>query len=172
MQKFSVRHPFMAGYAATLATGLIFGGIRGVVGANLLNLLGMLALVGLAFYWNKMNSYAKLACEKYDLHFNLGQKQRHNPHWPLYFNTVLFAVAAVTILFLNVSFYGARIIGVVMAIIAANAFIPLPTRKLAQNHEIRELVKQLNARREAEFYGTAKDRQTIQAIAKLAKSEK
>ncbi|MCQ4965265.1 hypothetical protein NE652_09975, partial [Bifidobacterium pseudocatenulatum] len=72
MQKFSVRHPFMAGYAATLATGLIFWGIRGVVGANLLNLLGMLALVGLAFYWNKLNSYAKLACEKYDLHFNLG----------------------------------------------------------------------------------------------------
>lgn len=102
MQKFSVRHPFMAGYAATLATGLIFWGIRGVVGANLLNLLGMLALVGLAFYWNKLNSYAKLA----------------------------------------------------------------------QNHEIRELVKQLNARREAEFYGTAKDRQTVQAIAKLAKSEK
>ena len=59
-----------------------------------------------------------------------------------------------------------------MAIIAANSFIPLPTRKLAQNHEIRELVKQLNARREAEFYGTAKDRQTIQAISKLAKSEK
>jgi hypothetical protein len=74
MQKFSVRHPFMAGYAATLATGLIFWGIRGVVGANLLNLLGMLALVGLAFYWNKLNSYAKLACEKYDLHFNLGPK--------------------------------------------------------------------------------------------------
>ncbi|MDF9446190.1 hypothetical protein P5Z58_13700, partial [Limosilactobacillus mucosae] len=77
------------------------------------------------------------------------------------FNTVLFAVVAVTILFLNVTFYGARIVGVVMAIIAANAFIPLPTRKLAQNHEIRELVKQLNARREAEFYGTAKDQQTI-----------
>ena len=172
MQKFSVRHPFMAGYAATLATGLIFWGLYGVVGANLLNLLGMLALVGLAFYWNKLNSYAKLACEKYDLHFNLGQEQRHNPHWPLYFNPVLFAVAPITILFLNVSFYGARIVGVVMAIIAANAFIPLPTRKLAQNHEIRELVKQLNARREAEFYGTAKDRQTVQAIAKLAKSEK
>nr|WP_302144928.1 hypothetical protein [Limosilactobacillus mucosae] len=172
MRKFSVRHPFMTGYAVTLITGMIFWEIRSVVGTSLMNLIGMLALVGLAFYWNKMNYYAKLACEKYDLHFNLGQKQRYNPHWPLYFNTVMFAVAAVTILFLNVSFYGARIVGVVMAIIAANAFIPLPTRKLAQNHEIRELVKQLNARREAEFYGTAKDRQTVQAIAKLAKSEK
>ena len=172
MRKFSVRHPFMAGYAATLITGMILWGIRSVVRTSLMNLIGMLALVGLAFYWNKMNYYAKLACEKYDLHFNLGQKQRYNPHWPLYFNTVMFAVAAITILFLNVSFYGARIVGVVMAIIAANAFIPLPTRKLAQNHEIRELVKQLNARREAEFYGTAKDRQTVQAIAKLAKSEK
>ncbi|MFR0583394.1 hypothetical protein ACLUX0_03670 [Limosilactobacillus mucosae] len=172
MRKFSVRHPFMTGYAVTLITGMIFWGIRSVVGTSLMNLIGMLALVGLAFYWNKMNYYAKLACEKYDLHFNLGQKQRYNPHWPLYFNTVMFAVAAVTILFLNVSFYGARIVGVVMAIIAANAFIPLPTRKLAQNHEIRELVKQLNARREAEFYGTTKDQQTMRTISKLAKSEK
>ncbi|MDC2829810.1 hypothetical protein ACLUW0_03675 [Limosilactobacillus mucosae] len=172
MQKFSVRHPLIAGYIVTLITVMVFLALRSVVGTDLLNLLGMIALVGLAFYWNTMNSYAKLACEKYDLHFNLGQKERHNPHWPLYFNTVLFAVAAVTILFLNISFYGARIIGVVMAIIAVNAFIPLPTRKLAQNHEIRELVNQLNAKRKAEFYGTTKDQQTMRTISKLAKSEK